>query len=894
MSAPQTQFNRGIVKQITSGDVIVIRGTPKGGPPPEKTLALSNIKAPKLAKRAAQRNEESKDEPFAWEAREFLRKKLIGQEVLFTLEKAQNTTREYGVVYLGKDIATAENINESLVAEGLASVRGSIPEGSKLQELEQKAKDAGKGIHNPEKAQHVRDVKWTFESDKMLHFVDKAAGKPIKAIVEHVRDGSTVRCLLLPDFYYVTIMMTGIRCPSNKLDADGKPDLSVKVDYADEARYFVESRLLQRDVDVVLESVNNNNFVGSILHPKGNIAELLVLEGFARIVDWSMAKLKNGREKLRANETIAKEKKIRIWKNHQPTTPQISEKEKEFSGTVMEVINGEALMIKTANGEMKKIFLASIKPPREQKPGEQSADGGDKLPPRPKNFRPLYDIPLLYEAREFLRKKLIGKKVNVIVDYKQPAKDNFPERICCTVLLNGLNVAEAMVTKGLATVINHRQDDPRSIHYDTLKNAQDKAEKSGKGVFAKKDIPCHRVNDFSADVHKAKQILPHLTRGARLEALVEYVASGSRLRVYIPKESYLITFLLAGISCQRAPRMVPGGGKPVDGDPYGEEALAFTKEKCLQRDVEISVEACDKAGNFIGWLWADNVNLSKALVQEGYASVHSSADRSVYYRELKAAEDSAKARKERIWKNYNPEDEVVKPEQEDKVTERKVDYQKIRIVEVTPELHVFCQSEDDTKLKGFQDKLRQELAVNPPLPGVYKPKKGELCAAKFQVDDQWYRAKIEKLTKTTAIVLYVDYGNVDEINLTDCAALPSGFAQDKYYATEYALAFVSLPKDVDPEDFKETITALRDDTIDRTLNLNVEYKVGNLGYVTLVDASTNVDIVKELVSDGLLLVEKRRDRRLQKLIDEYNAAQDEAKKNRRNIWRYGDITLDED
>ena len=31
-------------------------------------------------------------------------------------------------------------------------------------------------------------------------------------------------------------------------------------------------------------------------------------------------------------------------------------------------------------------------------------------------FRPLYDIPYMFEAREFLRKKLIGKKVMTFSD----------------------------------------------------------------------------------------------------------------------------------------------------------------------------------------------------------------------------------------------------------------------------------------------------------------------------------------------------------------------------------------------------------------------------------------------------------------------------------------------
>lgn len=35
----------------------------------------------------------------------------------------------------------------------------------------------------------------------------------------------------------------------------------------------------------------------------------------------------------------------------------------------------------------------------------------EKNKDKDKRFRPLYDIPYMFEAREFMRKKLIGKKV---------------------------------------------------------------------------------------------------------------------------------------------------------------------------------------------------------------------------------------------------------------------------------------------------------------------------------------------------------------------------------------------------------------------------------------------------------------------------------------------------
>lgn len=51
--------------QVLSGDAVVIRGQPKGGPPPERTLCFSNITAPRLARRANPNVEgsvETKDE----------------------------------------------------------------------------------------------------------------------------------------------------------------------------------------------------------------------------------------------------------------------------------------------------------------------------------------------------------------------------------------------------------------------------------------------------------------------------------------------------------------------------------------------------------------------------------------------------------------------------------------------------------------------------------------------------------------------------------------------------------------------------------------------------------------------------------------------------------------
>uniref|UniRef100_A0A1I8PTZ6 Staphylococcal nuclease domain-containing protein 1 n=1 Tax=Stomoxys calcitrans TaxID=35570 RepID=A0A1I8PTZ6_STOCA len=904
-SAPAMKL-KGVVKQVLSGDTVVIRAN-KGAPPPEKQITFSYVLAPKLARRPGAGGDETKDEPWAWDSREFLRQKLIGKDVTFSFEKPPNSNREYGFVWLGDE--SGENVVQTMVKEGLVTVRrDSRPpepqkqeELQKLIELEEQAKHAGRGkwSTSANSNDHVRQIKWT--QDNPSQIVELFGGKPVKAIIEHVRDGSTVRAFLLPDFYYITLMISGIRCPGVKLDSEGKPDLKVKVPYVDEARFFVETRLLQREVQILLESVNNANFIGTILHPKGNIAESLLREGLAKCVDWSMALMKGGADKLRAAERVAKEKRLRLWHDYKSNAPTFNTKEKDFTGVVVEVFNGDAINVKLPNGQIKKVFFSSIRPPRDTRVAA-GADGEEvKAPPRSKNYRPLYEIPFMFEAREFLRKKLINKKVQCNLDYISPARDNFPEKYCYTVTIGGQNVAEAMVAKGLASVVRYRQDDDqRSSCYDQLFAAENQAIKGQKGMNGKKDTATMRVNDLTVDHSRIKiQYLPSWQRALRTEGIVEFVASGSRLRLYIPKDSCLVTFLLAGISCPRSSRPALNGVPAQEGEPYGDEALAFTRDRVLQRDVSVHIDTTDKNGtSVIGWLWTDNnTNLSVALVEEGLAEVHFSAEKSEYHRQLKSAEDRAKAAKKNMWANYVEQvvEEVPVVEEKDEKTpvERKVHLEDVIVTEITESLSFYAQScASGSKLDTLMAKLHADFQSNPPIAGAYTPKRNDLCAAQFSADNQWYRAKVERVQDNKAHVLYIDYGNKEVVPFTRLASLPSGFSSEKPFATEYALALIQLPQD--NEDKEEALRAFAEDVLNRKVQINIELKSGTgPALATIHDPTTNIDIGKQLVSDGLVLVEKRGERKLRELIDQYKVAQRAAMDGHLAIWKYGDITQDD-
>uniref|UniRef100_A0A3P8X784 Staphylococcal nuclease domain-containing protein n=1 Tax=Esox lucius TaxID=8010 RepID=A0A3P8X784_ESOLU len=879
----QILIRRTSTLTVLSGCAIIVRGQPRGGPPPERQINLSNIRTGALARRAPQSQPDQKDtpdEPYAFQAREFLRKMLIGKEVCFTVEVKTVLGREYGMVYLGRD-TTGENIAESLVKEGLANVRregirGNNPDQVRLCDLEDQAKASKKGMWAEGGATNtVRDLKYSIDNPR--NFVDSLHQKPVNGMTHthtHVRAVSL--------FSYWSLL----KCPTFKREMDGT---ETPEPFAAEAKFFTESRLLQRDVQIILESCPNQVILGTILHPNGNITELLLKEGFARCVDWSMAVYTQGAEKLRAAEKSAKERKVRIWKDYVAPTANLDQKDRQFVAKVMQVVNADAIVVKLNSGEYKTIHLSSIRPPRIE--GEVYKD---------KRFRPLYDIPYMFEAREFMRKKLIGKKVNVTVDYIRAATTAsetssvpaFAERTCATVSIGGINIAEALVSKGLATVIRYRQDDDqRSSHYDELLAAEARAIKNGKGLHSKKEVPIHRVADISGETQKAKQFLPFLQRAGRSEAVVEYVFSGSRLKLYMPKETCLITFLLAGIECPRGSRNIPGNTQVAE--PFSDEAMAFTKELVLQREVEVEVESMDKAGNFIGWLHIEGVNLSVALVENALSKVHFTAERSSYYKTLASGEEAARLRKEKIWANYEekPVEEVVHVSEE---KERTANYRAVYVTEITDAMHFYTQDvETGTQLENLMETMRSEIASQPPVEGSYAARRGDYCIAKF-ADGEWYRARVEKVESPAKVhVFYIDYGNREVVPSTRLAVIPPAFSTRTLaaQATEYAFAYIQVPQDEDVR--AEVVDNLVRDIQNTQCLLNVEYSGASCPHVTLQFADSKDDVGLNLVKEGMVMVEVRKEKHLQKMVTEYLNGQDSAKSARLNIWRYGDFRDDD-
>lgn len=201
--------------------------------------------------------------------------------------------------------------------------------------------------------------------------------------------------------------MAGCRAPratfvnNNASENSSASQQDTSEPYGDEARQFTETRLLQRNIQVQLISLPPTPisstasapsfFIGHILHPAGNIAQLLVASGLARCVDQHAAYLgAAGMAAFRNAEKQAKANRAGIWStlpapaivpgkangngavtasgaNGSGESASNGLQQKQFEGVVSRIWNAESISVrmgKHGDGKEVKLFLSSIRQPR--------------------------------------------------------------------------------------------------------------------------------------------------------------------------------------------------------------------------------------------------------------------------------------------------------------------------------------------------------------------------------------------------------------------------------------------------------------------------------------------------------------------------------------------------
>lgn len=429
--------------------------------------------------------------------------------------------------------------------------------------------------------------------------------------------------------------------------------------------------------------------------------------------------------------------------------------------------------------------------------------------------------------------------------------------------------------------------------------------------------------DYSESLQKAKIQASVLQRQKKIPAVVDFVKSGSRFTVLIPRENAKLTFVLSGIRAPRSAR------NPTDkAEPFGQEAHDFATRRCMQRDVEIDVENTDKVGGFIGTLYVNRENFAKLLVEEGLASVHAySAEQSGSATELFAAEQRAKESHKGMWHDWDPSKDAPDGSSEEpseatattngtsngasEPAPPKKDYRDIVVTHIDPSscrLKIQQVGPGTGALTQLMTSFRA-FHLSPPNchPLPHPPKAGDLVAARFSQDDEWYRAKVRRNDRDAQLaeVLYLDYGNTELLAWTRLRPLaaPFGLHALQPQALDAVLSFVQFPSA--PEYAAEAAAFLGERTAERRLVARVDRVVsggereGGLS-VTLFDPERGEGeeeegcLNAEVVGEGWAVVGRKgrggeEGEGLGRVLRE---REEEARGGRRGVWEYGDLTED--
>lgn len=863
------------------------------------------------------------DEPGAYPAREWLRLLVVGKMVNFETRKqgASAGDRVYGLLTFTPAGATQPiNIAVEAVRNGNATPKyvSEKTEGdNEVEEDEYKknlvqaydeAKQAKVGIHGSQPlVRNLQNAGDDFETLSLVNSSKKlgAQGR-IKCVIEYIFDGSRFRVQVtdpvMGNLQYgnFTLLLAGVSVPRLGNARADPPTASEP--FSEEARRFVELRLLQRELEITLHGTDKSGVcaVGTVHHPKGNMAVELLKNGFARMSDWSVRMMSPlDIPALRIAENNAKRTNTGVWHSYRP--PQLSGAS-EISGNVIEVLTGDTVAVLPdgeaydSESKLVKISLASVRAPRV---GNERVGRADE--------------PYSHECKDRLRSMTVGKPCKVQVHYEReiPMGDKPENRRFGTISVkNKADIGEVLISEGLATTQYHKDGEETSPRYDELRAAEAVAKAGKRGLHSDNEYKRGAVNDL-AEPKKAKAYSGSLMRAGRIKALVEYCFNGSRFKMFIPSENCYIMFAPNCLRCPQ-PSPNPGSRQTKQAEPFGDASKRHARLTVLQRTVEIECTGVTMGGVITGSIFVgqggQRRDYSLELVGAGLATVD---QRKIDYgeapKQLVDAQAAAQQNRVGIWSLDRPAQVNTVSKAADKLKDEVVS---IRVSEIRSGTHFFYHIVDDEAAKVMDDSMQLFTKNNGTDGAPCDVKINKVVAALFDdgTGKSWYRAKIlERQGTAKATVLFIDHGNVAILPVpTHLRPLDDSLGTDRVppVAKEACLA-LTLTRSISDEyglEAARTFQALcwGKDVAARILGHD---ETGKVATVILTDSEETVN--EKLISAGLARVAKpasaaRYARNMAngssvlKLAADLNVAQEVARKSRSGMWCYGDIGDDDE
>jgi len=403
--------------------------------------------------------------------------------------------------------------------------------------------------------------------------------------------------------------------------------------------------------------------------------------------------------------------------------------------------------------------------------------------------------------------------------------------------------------------------------------------------------------------------LPYLTRKKGINCVCEYVFTGSRLKLYLPEHSCLVSFVIAGVRTPRRPDRKENSEEPQE--DLNKIVTDYVTKKLTHQNVRITVNAADKGDNLIGTVFLGKQNLGLHLVQKGYGSVFSQSSReedrdNAFIQELFGAQRQAKNKRIGIWKNWTPPERLVRDDADEKDDDDDDDeedmtsaqplkkgqeYINVKITEINDPGNFYIQIVGEDKLAFVEERMAAFSEDIEDAPEDFEIEKGQVYAGKFNADNLWYRVRSEGRTaRNTQKVLFMDYGNRSELKIDQLRPLPAELRSLKPLARNCCLAGLKTP--IAPDYKEDSIYRFGDLCFNRQLLAKVEMleKGGKL-HLTLLESQSSDSINIQLLRDGVLRVEDRAHPGLNnQMLNQLRESQELAKRDNLGVWEWGDVS----
>ena len=315
---------------VNSGDSLTVLNNKKD----EIRIFLSNLKAPALARFGT----DEQNKPWAFQSREFVRKKLVGKNVKCDLDyihtinvdsskakeesnKPSKRVMKFYTVYYQNDKNETECINIDLIKNGLANLTNyKIEEGNPSKEFdlmlkaEQEAKNNKIGLFSP-KAPPLCTYSDLLSSGrtKKKEFINFLTGlSHLNCMVDFCFSANKFKLRIDEKQVFIPFGLIGVKSFTND-----KNNSSLFQKYFKISHEFVVNTILQRDgICDIVQADKVGNYFGNFIFEGKNFGTILIEKGLAVLNERSGDLGKNKYiNEMREAEKKAQKEKIGLWED---------------------------------------------------------------------------------------------------------------------------------------------------------------------------------------------------------------------------------------------------------------------------------------------------------------------------------------------------------------------------------------------------------------------------------------------------------------------------------------------------------------------------------------------------------------------------------------------------